>query len=82
MAEVHIFSITFNKLDVFRIILALVVNKAHHHDNISLRMIKLCTNAVALYLLRYFKIMGLLVRLLVIRKKQILFQCTTKMVKK
>ena len=56
MAEVHVFPITCNKLDVFKIILALDVNKAHHHDNFSLRRIKLCTNDVALYLRRYFKI--------------------------
>lgn len=56
MAEVHVFPITCNKLDVFKIILALDVNKAHHHDNFSLRRITLCTNDVALYLRRYFKI--------------------------
>ena len=47
MTEERIHSITFIKSDVIKIIRALDVNKAHGHDKISLRMIKLCTNSVA-----------------------------------
>ena len=37
---------TFGVSDVIKIIRALDVNKAHGHDNISVRLIKLCTNSV------------------------------------
>ena len=47
MTEEHIQSITFSESDVIKIIRTLDVNKAHGHDNISVRMIKLCTNSVA-----------------------------------
>ena len=42
-----IHSITFNKLDVLKIIRALDVNKAHDQNYTLIRMIKLCANAVA-----------------------------------
>ena len=45
--EEHIHSTTFRESDVIKIIRALHVNKALGHDNISVRMIKLCTNPVA-----------------------------------
>ena len=45
--EESIQSITFSESDVIKIIRALDVNKAHGHDNILARMIKLCTNSVA-----------------------------------
>ena len=47
MMEECIQSITFCESDVIKIIRALDVNKAHGHDNILVRMIKLCTNSVA-----------------------------------
>ena len=47
MAEEDIQSVTFSESDVIKIIKALDVNKAHGHDNISVRIIKLCTNSVA-----------------------------------
>ena len=47
MTEKRIQSITFSESDVIKIIRALDVNKAHGHDNISVRMIKLCNNSVA-----------------------------------
>ena len=47
MAEERIQSITFSESDVIQIIRTLDVNKAHGHDNISVRMIKLCINSVA-----------------------------------
>ena len=47
MKEERIQSITFSESDVIKITRALDVNKAHGHDNISVKMIKLCTNSVA-----------------------------------
>ena len=47
MTEGRIQSITFSESDVIKIIRTLDVNKAHGHDNISVRMIKLCINSVA-----------------------------------
>ena len=47
MTEERIHSIAFSESDVITIIRALDINKTHDHDNISVRMIKLCTNTVA-----------------------------------
>ena len=47
MTEGRIQSITFSESDVIKIIRAFDVNKAHGHDNISVKMIKLSTNSVA-----------------------------------
>ena len=47
MTKERIQSITFGESHVIKIIRALDVNKANGHDNISVRMIKLCTNSVA-----------------------------------
>ena len=47
MTEDRTQSITFSESDVIKIIRALDVNKAHDHDSISVRMIKLCTKSVA-----------------------------------
>ena len=47
MTEKRIYLIIFNKLNVIKIIRALNVNKAHGRDNISVRIVKLCSNAVA-----------------------------------
>ena len=47
MTEERIQSITCSESDVIKILRALNVNKAHGHDSISVRMIKLCTNSVA-----------------------------------
>ena len=47
MTEGHIQSITFSESDVIKIIRALDVNKVHGHDNISVRIIKICTNSVS-----------------------------------
>ena len=47
MRKESIHSITFCKSDVVKIIIALDVIKIHGHNNISVRMIKLCTNSVA-----------------------------------
>ena len=47
MTEEDIQSITFSESDVIKVVTALDINKAHGHDNISVRMIKLCTTSVA-----------------------------------
>ena len=47
MTEERIHSITFSESDVIKTIRALGKNKGHGHDNILVRMIKLCTNSVA-----------------------------------
>ena len=46
MTEERIQSITFSESDAIKIIRTMDVNKAHGHDNISVRMIKLCINSV------------------------------------
>ena len=47
MTEEHIHSVSLSESDVIKMIRVLDVNEAHGHDNISVRMIKLCTNSVA-----------------------------------
>ena len=47
MTEERIQSITFGESNVIKIIGTLYVNKAHGHDNISVKMIRLCINSVA-----------------------------------
>ena len=47
MTDECIQSLTFSESDVIKILRTLDVNKAHGHDNISVRMIKLCINSVA-----------------------------------
>ena len=47
MTEERIQSITLSESDVIKVIRTLDVNKAHGQDNISVRMINLCTNSVA-----------------------------------
>ena len=47
MTDERIQSITFSESDVIKIIRILDVNKEYGHDNISVRMIKLCINSVA-----------------------------------
>lgn len=44
MAEQHICLPTFNKSDVIKIVSASDVNKAHDHNNISVKVIMSCTN--------------------------------------
>ena len=46
MTEERIQSITFSESVVIKIIRALDVDKAHGHDDISVRMIKFSTNSV------------------------------------
>ena len=55
LTEEHIQSITFSKSDVIKRIRALDANKAHGYDNISVRIIKLCTHSVAHPLTLIFK---------------------------
>ena len=46
MMEKRIQSIIFSESNVTKILRALDVNKAHGHDNISVRIIALCTNSL------------------------------------
>ena len=41
-------SITFSEKDIYSIIRSLDSNKAHGHDNVSIRMIKMCDESIAL----------------------------------
>ena len=47
MTEERIHSVSFSEPDVIKKIGSLDVNKPHGHDNISVRMIKLCIKSVA-----------------------------------
>ena len=55
MTEERIQSITFRQSDVIEIIRTLNINKADDNDNISVRMIQLCTNSVAHSLILIFQ---------------------------
>ena len=55
MTEERTQSITFSESEVIKIIRALDVNKAHDHDNISVRMTKLCINSVGYLLTLIFE---------------------------
>ena len=55
ITEECIQSITFSESDVIKIIKALDVKKAHGHDSISVRMIKLCTNSITHPLILIFQ---------------------------
>ena len=48
-------SIVFNEESILKIIKALDVNKAHGHDDISIRMIKLCDKSVILAISLIYK---------------------------
>ena len=48
-------SINFNNVDILKIIKSLSVNKAHGHDDISIRMIKLCDQSIVKPLSIIFK---------------------------
>ena len=85
MTEEHIQSITFSESDVFKIVRTLDVNKAHDHDNVSVRMIKLCINSVAHPLTLIFQnsmAAGTFATQLPNGKKQILFQSIRRMINK
>ena len=84
MMEERIQLITSSESDVIKTMRALDVNKALDHDNISVRMIKLCTNSVAhpLTCSPNFKTLWLLVHLLPNRKEKILLQFTRRIINK
>ena len=48
-------SINFNNVDIFKIIKSLNANKVHGHDDISIRMIKLCDQSIVKPLSIIFK---------------------------
>ena len=51
----RLISINFDSNDILKIIRSLNVNKAHGHDGISLRMIKICDESLVQPLLLIFK---------------------------
>ena len=51
----RLISINFDSNDILKIIRSLNVNKAHGHDGISLRMIKICDESLVQSLLLIFK---------------------------
>ena len=55
MSTVKLSSINFNNVDILKIIKSLNVNKAHGHDDISIRMIKLCGQPIVKPLSIIFK---------------------------
>ena len=80
MTKEHIQSITFTESDVIKIIRDLDVNKAHGHDNISIRMIKLCTYSVAHPLTLIFQNPMVAGTFATQWKKAILFQSVRKII--
>ena len=54
-ARLHLFSINLNNVDILKIIKSLNVNKAHGHDDISIRMIKPCGQSIVRPLSVIFK---------------------------
>ena len=64
-------AINFTDDDILKIIISLNINKAHGHDDISIRMIKICDKAILKPLSQeHSQIRG---------KKILLFQCTKKL---
>ena len=47
MTKDHIKTICFGKSDVVKLIKALDISKAHGHDGISVKMIKICVDSIA-----------------------------------
>ena len=74
--------ITSSGTDVIKIRKVLDVNKAHGRDNISVIMIKICTNSVTHPLTLIFETLWLLVHSLSNGKEQILFQSIRKIINK
>ena len=77
----RIHSITSTESDIIKRIRASNKNKAYGHDNVLVKMSKLCPNSV-IQLFWYFKTFWLLVHFLTNGKEQILAQSIRIMVKK
>ena len=46
LEEARLKSINFSDNDILKIIRSLDINKAHGHDDISVRMVKICDDAI------------------------------------
>ena len=46
LTQARLVSVDFSESDILKVIRALNVNKAHEHDDISLRMIKMCDKSL------------------------------------
>ena len=46
LLNVHLTSVNFSDNDILKIIRSLDINKAHGHDDISVRMVKICNDAI------------------------------------
>ena len=55
VTQARLGSLDFNKGEILKIIRALNINKAHGHDDISIRMIKICDESLLKPLLILFK---------------------------
>ena len=55
MTQATLRSLDFNEGEILKIIRALNINKAHGHDDISIRMIKICDESLLKPLLILFK---------------------------
>ena len=55
MTQARLRSLDFNEGEILKIIWALNINKAHVHNDISIRMIKICDESLLKPLLTLFK---------------------------
>ena len=66
-------SVNVNTVDILKIIKSLNVNKAHAHDNIFIRMIKLCgqsiVNSKIVLIMAFFLIFGKKSKIILVQKK-------------
>ena len=75
-------SINFSDNDILKIIRSLDINKAHDHDDISIRMVKICDDAISKLLSVIYKNVIKQVSILMHAKSLALSQSTRKEVKK
>ena len=80
--EARLTSINFSANDILKIIRSLDINKAHSHDDISVRMVKICDDAVKKPLLIIYKIVLKKVSILIQGKSLALSQSTRKKISK
>ena len=52
MIQARIGSMDFNEGEILKIIRALNINKAHGHDGISIRMIKICDAGISIRMIK------------------------------
>ena len=80
--EARLMSINFSDNDILKIIRSLDINKAHDHDDISIRMVKICDDAISKLLSVIYKNVIKQVSILMHAKSLALSQSTRKEVKK